>query len=163
MGTQAVTCAPYASLIRRPALRWNLTLEERFWIKVNKDGPNGCWEWKASTANGYGRFWWGRGKSSLAHRYSYETTKGPVPEGLELDHLCRNRACVNPDHLEPVTRLVNQRRGNSPMQAQRKQTHCKRGGHPLDATNTYLWHGMRRCRICQADDARKYRARRNAA
>ena len=82
-------------------------LEVRFWSQVNKAGD--CWEWTGSLRRGYGRFKTGR-TSVTAHRFSYEHMVGPIPEGLELDHLCRNTACVRPDHLEPVTRLVNVRR-----------------------------------------------------
>lgn len=140
--------------------------EARFWSKVEVD-ESGCWRWTGARAHGYGRFWAGRRSAAghpsaeMAHRFAYELLVGQIPDGLEIDHLCRNRACVNPAHLEPVTRLINQRRGNAPMQAQRKQTHCKRG-HAFDDENTYIWRGMRRCRRCQAADARRYRSKARA-
>ena len=135
------------------------------------DDPDGCWIWTGAQSGRegarYGRIWAGRRSpaghpcADQAHRVSYEIAVGPIPDDLEIDHLCRVGLCVNPDHLEPVTRLENQRRGNAPMQEQRKQTHCKRG-HEFNEENTYVWHGMRRCRKCQADDSRRYRARATA-
>jgi hypothetical protein len=87
------------------------SLRERFWSKVNKYGPNGCWLWTASIApNGYGHFYRGTTGGRVAHRFAYELLVGPIPEGLQLDHLCSNRGCVNPDHLEPVTAAINTRR-----------------------------------------------------
>ena len=81
---------------------------ERFWAKVNKTET--CWLWMATTnPKGYGRF--RDGKAVSAHRWAYEQVAGPIPEGLQLDHLCRVRNCVNPAHLEPVTGAVNQKRG----------------------------------------------------
>jgi hypothetical protein len=79
----------------------------RFWPKVNKQGLNGCWLWTgALNAQGYGKY--GEG---LAHRTAFILSVGSIPDGLQLDHLCRVRNCVNPDHLEPVTHLENVRRG----------------------------------------------------
>lgn len=130
--------------------------------------PDGCWIWTGAQAGRqgarYGRVFAGNRTAAghprpeQAHRVIYECCVGKIPDGLEIDHVCRVTLCVNPDHLEAVPPLENQRRGNSPMQAQRKQTRCKRG-HLLDEENTYVWHGMRRCRACQADDARRYRAK----
>ena len=109
---------------------------------------NGCWEWVGShTGAGYGKIWRG-GKLKMAHRVTYEEAKGPIPVGLTLDHLCRNRGCVNPDHLEPVTHRVNLLRGRSPSAICAKKTHCHKG-HLFDTANTYLTlDGKRSCRSC---------------
>lgn len=93
--------------------RWKnrgLPLEQRFWMKVNKTST--CWLWTAATQQkGYGIFGVGTGRTTPAHRYSYELHVGPIPEGMQIDHLCRVRSCVNPAHLEVVTPLQNVRRG----------------------------------------------------
>ena len=112
-----------------------ISVEERFWAKVDKNGLGGCWLWTASRMGlGYGVFY-RKGQSRMAHRGAYELFIGPIPEGLELDHLCRVHHCVNPDHLEPVTHRENNMRGirgTGPL----RQTHCRRG-HPFDEVNTY--------------------------
>lgn len=87
------------------------TLEERFWMKVTGDSYEDCWTWTAALADtGYGRFRT-PGRTVFAHRWAYEQVIGPIPDGLQLDHLCRNTRCVNPWHLDPVTGRVNVRRG----------------------------------------------------
>lgn len=87
----------------------------RFWSKVVKEGSHGCWRWQGRLNHaGYGRFTVGGRRDArwvMAHRFAYELLIGPIPEGLELDHLCRQRDCVNPGHMEPVTREENSRRG----------------------------------------------------
>ncbi len=132
----------------------------RFWGKVNKDTDSGCWEWLGCCAMGYGSFWF-NGRYMKAHRYAYETLIGEVPIGLELDHLCRNRRCVNPNHMEPVTRGENIRRGLLPdigRQYQLSKTHCPQG-HPYDEQNTYLRpdRNGRDCRICRREAGKRWR------
>ncbi len=106
---------------------------ERFWARVHQ--ADGCWEWLgAHTGAGYGAYW-RNGRMDMAHRISYELIVGPIPAGLQIDHLCRNRGCVNPTHLEPVTGSVNQRR--SPITTGRLntlKTHCP-SGHPYEGRN----------------------------
>jgi hypothetical protein len=88
-----------------------IPVEERFWAKVDKNAQNGCWEWRAATfRRGYGAFQLRKGELRKAHRISWELLRGPIPDGLDIDHLCGNTGCVNPDHLEPVTRAVNLQR-----------------------------------------------------
>lgn len=120
---------------------------ERFWAKV---AVADCWEWRGGRLRaGYGKFW-RDGKTLLAHRVSWELLVGTIPQGLTLDHLCRNRACVNPDHLEPVPMGVNTARsGNRQALAAQKAsvTHCP-NGHEY-ATQSRIDHrGLRLCIPC---------------
>lgn len=120
------------------------------------DATGICWEWTASIVNGYGKF--GRDPEHGyvvvgAHRWAWEHLVGPVPVGLDLDHLCRNRRCVNPDHLEPVTRGENVRRGRN---ANREKTRCP-AGHPLVPGNLVAKHQGRKCRTCNSEHARAWR------
>lgn len=113
----------------------------RFFAKVAKSGD--CWIWSgARGTGGYGRFRVA-GRTREAHRVAYLMLVGPIPDGLQLDHLCRVRSCVNPAHLEPVTSRENTRRGVTAT-----KTHCVRD-HPFDALNTYVdRNGHRWCRAC---------------
>lgn len=115
----------------------------------------GCWEWLgAIRKDGYGAITV-KNRSFLVHRVAYEEWMGPIPEGLVLDHLCRNRKCFNPAHLEPVTLVENLLRGVRTNQCA-KVTHCKRG-HPFDEENTLRWRGQRLCRACRAVKYRNWR------
>jgi len=126
----------------------------RFQAKVWRELRTGCWIWTASRdKHGYGRF-----VGTLAHCLAYQHYIGPVPAGLELDHLCRNRGCVNPWHLEPVTHLTNLQRGES-WSFQRSKTHCP-VGHLYDEENTLISGGARYCRTCKR--LAHYKARRVA-
>jgi len=116
---------------------------------------NGCWEWVGSICpRGYGS--WRAHGEQRAHRAVYRMLRGPIPEGLTLDHLCRNRSCVNPDHLEAVTNKVNILRGEGVCAKHARQTHCNRG-HPLDEMNTIVdKRGRRRCHICNNNSSREW-------
>lgn len=119
--------------------------EQRFWKKVNK--TEGCWLWTGSRdRDGYGQFWHQK-KMLAAHRWSYEMLVGPIPFGLQIDHLCRTPGCVNPNHLEPVTQRENLLRGNTIQARNAAKTHCPHG-HPLAGDNLRLSRGQRLCREC---------------
>lgn len=108
---------------------------------------SGCWRWTGSTTGGYGQCNFLRGERR-AHRLAYRTFVGPIPEGLVLDHLCRNRSCVNPSHLEPVTNQTNVLRGTGSTAERARMTHC-REGHPLERNPYRTSRNERWCRICQ--------------
>ncbi len=136
-------------------------LPERFWAKVMPEPNSSCWFWLASlTDRGYGVWKW-KGRCRV-HRITYVAFVGEVPAGLELDHLCRNRGCCNPAHLEAVTHLENMRRVAA------TKTHCPRG-HAYDGANTYTYTGggqgtyrQRTCRACNAMFSAVYRNKRKA-
>lgn len=112
------------------------------------------WLWTGCVSKqGYGRMYHNRGTHG-AHRVIYQILKGEIPEGLELDHLCRIRHCVNPTHLEPVTPRENLRRGVGIGVVNAAKTHCKQG-HEFIGENLYVWRGWRKCRECmrQANNA----------
>ncbi len=110
---------------------------------------NGCWVWTGGKARGgYGKTTH-NGKCGVAHRFVYEEMVGPVPAGLQLDHLCRNPACINPAHLEPVTPKENLMRGNTLQKANAAKTHCPQG-HEYTHENTYRHaDGRRVCIACR--------------
>ncbi len=133
----------------------------RFWAKVGVSTEDSCWWWNGYVnRKGYGRFHVSVEAGAVqAHRFSYELRHGSIPAGMTLDHLCRNRACVNPDHLEPVTNRANVLRGDGPTAENAVKTHCPRG-HAYTAENTYRkpGSGYRICRRCGRGAAAARRA-----
>ncbi len=144
------------------------TTEQRFWARVDKDGPlpaawnparegGCCWLWRGATYRSFNTRY-GRvsvaGRLILVHRFAYELQHGPILDGLQIDHLCRITLCVNPAHMEPVTAKENTRRGVG------SKTHCKYG-HPFDTANTQIdANGYRNCRACHRRWSREHAARR---
>lgn len=136
-----------SDLSKSPARPW-MSDEERFWAQVLM--VESCWEWTGPRSNGYGRIR-AAGRNMLAHRYAYELRKGPIPADLTVDHLCRNRGCVNPDHMELVPNVENVMRGESLHAANARKTHCKRG-HELVGDNLRIRpDGTRKCRACERE------------
>ncbi len=141
------------------------TLPVSFWRRIKVNG-GGCWIWcSGKNKDGYGKFTIGRITRST-HRWTYEALVGPIPVGLELDHLCRVRSCCNPDHLEAVTHRENCSRGtvgHATAARELSKTHCPQH-HPYDATNTYVTPaGRRQCRICRSLQNQKQHQRRQSA
>lgn len=135
------------------AVKDKKTNPEIFWSHVQKTET--CWLWTGYRQKSGGRFGtggYGFYSGRQAHRRAYELLVGPIPEGLQLDHLCKVPRCVNPDHLEPVTQQENMRRHYG------ERTHCKHG-HALDAANAYEWKGKQFCRACNRAASRKRLAR----
>lgn len=127
------------------------TTTDRFWAKVECGAPGECWPWTGALKDGYGRLSiGGRGGRILrAPRLAYEILVGPIPHGREVHHSCENKACVNPGHLELVTRREHMGRHPEGLMAQKAaQTHCLQG-HPLEGVNVYLHRGRRLCRECK--------------
>lgn len=159
------SCASQAS--GGPKLK---TESERFWIKVDKNGPipidrhdlGNCWIWIAyRNQAGYGWFKLGSRRDGTegqvqAHIWLYEYEIGPVPDGLELDHLCRNRACVRPTHLEAVLHRINVLRGEATSAKNAKKTHCPKN-HSYSGDNLIITsRGTRACRICVTEQRRAW-------
>ncbi len=143
---------------------------ERFWRQVDKTPT--CWLWTGGlTGAGYGGFGaeriaeTKRNRFVLAHRFAYELIIGPIPDGLQLDHLCRVPRCVRPSHLEAVTPRTNTLRGIGPTAVAARRTHCV-NGHDFTAENTWHYGGARHCRECRRasfrDWEKRNRERRNA-
>jgi hypothetical protein len=131
----------------------------RLEAKIPED-RTGCWLWSGSlTKAGYGLMRTGPGKRDYVHRLAYRLFVGEIPDGLQLDHLCRHRACFNPRHLEPVTSRDNFLRGNSPGAVAHRTGMC-RNGHPLTPDNVLVRAatGARRCRTCHIKWQRQRRA-----
>src|SRR6267142_1659983 len=140
-------------------------IDERFWKKVHLEdlifSENGCMLWiGAKSSYGYGIFC-ADGRTVRAHRWLYERFHGPIPKGLEPDHLCRVRSCVNPDHLELVTRKTNLNRGDTGAN-NRLKTHCPQG-HPYTEENIIKIPTGRRCKICHYTRNRERYARQEKA
>ena len=132
--------------------------EAQFYRNVNRTGS--CWLWIGYiNKEGYGEYKSDFLTTRLAHRISYGLDKGDLPS-LPLDHLCRHRHCVNPDHLEPVEGIVNTRRSTVGLNEANK-TECPKG-HPYDEENTYRHGGKRFCRRCKNDRNREARAKKKA-
>jgi hypothetical protein len=138
-----------------------MTPVERFLAKVNKRGPRHprlgyCWVWTHPLRkDGYASFWL-EGRQRYAHCVAYEFWVGPIPEGKQLDHLCRRRHCIHPSHLEPVTQHENLRRSGA-WEHWRAKTHCPHG-HPYDEENTFInAKGSRMCRTCTRERTRAWR------
>lgn len=111
--------------------------------------PSGCWLWTGSlNTGGYGQLMVRAGVNRTVHRLAYQLLVGPIPQGLQLDHLCRTRSCFNPAHLEPVQARTNVLRGVGPAAANSRKTHCKHG-HEFTPENTYLVRTGRECRTCK--------------
>jgi hypothetical protein len=130
---------------------------ERLVARVRLDPQSSCWAWSGHIDRfGYGKVGF-RGGHWLAHRAVYTAVIGDIPDGLTLDHTCRNRSCVNPAHLEPVTRRENTLRGIGPAAQNARKTHCPHG-HSYDEKNTRLGPDKKRyCRSCNREAASRAR------
>jgi len=146
----------YSHLAR--SLRYTVVMDTIEQVLANCEviWPTACWQWRrAKSKTGYGNLWFGR-RYTTAHRVIYKALVGPIPEGLDLDHLCRNRACCNPDHLEPVTRRENMRRGEPA-----RRTHSPKG-HAYAPENTrIIRHRGKEMRACKRCHCEQERARRS--
>ena len=141
--------------------------EDQIWDRVEKTET--CWTWRGHIdVRGYGRASL-RGRKWYAHRLVFSLANGPVPDGLELDHLCRNHSCVNPAHLEAVPHGVNVLRGLAKAAIQARTTHCRRCGGPYDraqkhtSKKTGREHLSRTCSSCKREKDRvRWRAKKDA-
>ena len=126
-------------------------LQGPLWSRIDK--TDSCWLWRGPTRSGYGRVKL-NGATRTAHRVVYELLVGPIPDGLQLDHLCRVRNCVNPEHLDPVSARENTLRGNGVAAVHARKTHCSKG-HLFDEKNTHRIYGTwRQCRTCNNEYSR---------
>lgn len=124
---------------------------QRDWNNYFLVADTGCWEWQGTvTSSGYAK-----SAGVFVHRLMYESHVAPIPDGYEVDHLCRNTSCVNPAHLEAVTPKVNKLRSTSPWANNARKTHCD-NGHAFTPDNIYVWQNRRHCKTCK-------RERQNAA
>lgn len=145
-----------------PAQRFAAKVDPRGPLSLFHGAPGPCHLWTNSLNNkGYGTFWHRR--TVKAHRFAYEQARGPIPEGLEVDHVCRRRACVNPGHLRAVTHRENILASSNHVAARAAVTHCP-AGHAYDQANTYRApDGTRKCRPCKNARSRATRAAQRAA
>ncbi len=131
---------------------------ERFFSKIKFNKKTWCWDWIAGTdKDGYGQFWFNK-KQRKAYRVSYELFRGSLTDGLTLDHLCKNKKCCNPEHLEQVSIGINLKRASHQITTiNSKKTHCH-NGHEFTPENTYITPlGKRQCNECQTQRKKKYR------
>lgn len=135
-------------------------MTDRFSVKYKVDAKTGCWVWTGSKQpSGYATLWNGA-RPEQGHRISYRMFCGDIPDGHEIDHVCRNRSCVNPDHLRAVSHRENMRCSDTVMGRNAAKSHCKRG-HLLSGDNLKIIRGSRQCRECMNLRARISRRRRN--
>lgn len=138
-----------------PLGQWR-TLETRLWARL-VEAPSGCWEWQGATSSGYGTIRYD-GRTQYVHRVTWQELRSEIPDGLELDHLCKNTRCANPWHLDPVTSAVNLARSTNPASTHRRAATCK-NGHPKTTENVYISPtGRRQCQPCKLQRARDWHA-----
>lgn len=128
--------------------------------RIIPEPMSGCWLWLGGLRdkkNGYGAVSW-EGKIYRTHKLVFHLLRYVVPSTLTIDHLCRNRLCCNPDHLEPVTQKINVHRGEGVAARNMKKTHCPKG-HEFDNENTYTWKNQRFCRACHLVCTRQTKSR----
>lgn len=129
-----------------------------FWARVTRKEPHECWPWTGTAIRGYGKF-----GDFQAHRIAYTLERGPIPDGLTIDHLCRNPGCVNPAHLEPVTVRENTLRGYGPSAQAARATTCPRGHVKEPSNRKASGDGCRACRAIYQLEYRRRRAAREAS
>lgn len=137
--------------------------ETRFWKYVEPEPNSGCWLWTGGRVGGrrggYGTFTIEDDRPMLAHRFAYaRIARRSIPDGTVLDHLCRVRSCVNPDHLETVSDRENFRRGEAPSAIAFRTGHCRRG-HSYEMDGVYVHAGRRNCYPCRIESMRAWRRR----